>query len=241
MQTDVWTWQKVKNQTKLYFIFFTYLVWLFRDVTLFALLSFSFLQVFRGDAHKSHHMLEDNIKLPKKEPLPSPNAKCTSITFYRLHVMQRKNLFLRCSGAACKICWDKSVQCVYKLKRNIHCAECEGCVPGIPAAAAPGWHYSFHQHLHHEKVCQWSSGYCWMKKDTGVIPTIRSSGSTPLAANFRVKALMWYRFLHCKRVCRWLTAYFRTNLCERNWHQQPNDKNCCHWLTTCYRMKALVW
>ena len=154
-----------------------------------------------------------------------PLTKCTSsTTFYRLHVMQRKKNFLQCSGAACEICWDKSVQYMYKLKRNIHCAECEGCVPGIPAAAAPGWHYSLHQHLHHEKVCQWPSGYCWMKKDTGVIPTTQSSGSTPLAANFRVKALMWYWFLHCKRVCRWLTAYFRTNLCERKTDISPMIK-----------------
>lgn len=224
MQTDVWKGQKSKKTKPSFISFFPHiLVWLFRDVTLFSLPSFSFLQVFRGDVHKSHHMLEDNIKLPKKEPLPSPNAQVVQPFTDCMSCRERKK-FLQCSGAACKICWDKSVQYMYKLKRNIHCAECEGCVPGIPAAAAPGWHYSLHQHLHHEKVCQWPSGYCWMKKDTGVIPTTRSSGSTPLAANFRVKALMWYWFLHCKRVCCWLTAYFRTNLCERKTDISPMIK-----------------
>lgn len=206
--------KKWKTKPSFISFFWRILVWLFRDVTLFTLLSFSFLQVFRGDAHKSHHMLEDNIKLPKKEPLPSPNAQVVPFT----DCTSCKGKIFSCDVWVLHAKFVGTNPCsvyIYKLKRNIHCAECEGCVPGIPAAAAPGWHYSLHQHLHHEKVCQWPSGYCWMKKDTGVIPTTRSSGSTPLAANFRVKALMWYWFLHCKRVCRWLTAYFRANLCER--------------------------
>ena len=197
-------YSKVKSKTKLLLFFLMYFslivqgCYTARIAVIFLLASFQ-----RWWAQITSHARGQYKTAQKRTP---PLTKCTSsTTFYRWHVMQRKNLFLQCSGAACKICWDNSMQYMCKLKHNIHCAECEGCVPGIPAAAAPGWHYSLHQHLHHEKVCQWPSAYCWMKKDTGVIPATRSSGSTPLAADFRVKALVWYWFLRRKRVCRWLT------------------------------------